>query len=119
MGLFFAPIANAVLSAVPRALEGKASGANNTLRQIGVVFGVAVLGSVFAANGSYASPQAFVDGSQPAVWIGAAAVALAALVALAIPSGHARATRRTFEQSSSPAGERGPVPPVAATSGGK
>ena len=52
MGLFFAPIANVVLSAVRPEEEGKASGANNAIREIGGVFGVAVLASIFAANGS-------------------------------------------------------------------
>ena len=93
MGLFFAPIANAVLSAVPPGEEGKASGANNTLRQLGIVFGVAVLGSIFAANGSYRTPQAFVDGTQPAVWIGAAVVCIGALVTLALPPGHGARVR--------------------------
>src|SRR5688572_13120260 len=41
MGLFFAPIADLVLSSVPAAEEGKASGATNTIREIGGVFGVA------------------------------------------------------------------------------
>jgi len=85
MAMFFAPTANLVLSAVRRDEEGRASGANNTIREIGGVFGVAVLASVFSANGSYASPQAFVDGMVPAIWVGAGAVALAAVAALAIP----------------------------------
>ena len=54
MGLFFAPIANVVLSAVRPEEEGKASGANNAIRELGGVFGVAVLAAVFTANGSYA-----------------------------------------------------------------
>jgi MFS family permease len=62
MGLFFAPIANVVLSAVRPDEEGKASGANNAIREIGGVFGVAVLASVFAAHGGYASPDAFLAG---------------------------------------------------------
>ena len=85
MSLFFAPTANLVLSAVRPEEEGRASGANNTIREIGGVFGVAVLASVFSANGSYASPQAFVDGMIPAVWVGAAALALASITALAVP----------------------------------
>ena len=40
MGLFFAPVANVVLSAVRLAEQGQASGANNALREIGGVFGV-------------------------------------------------------------------------------
>jgi EmrB/QacA subfamily drug resistance transporter len=85
MGLFFAPIANVVLSAVSPSLEGKASGASNTIREIGGVFGVAVLAAVFSANGSYGSPQAYVDGLIPAVWVGAVVVGLGALAALALP----------------------------------
>ncbi len=93
MGLFFAPIANVVLSAVRPEEEGKASGANNTIREIGGVFGVAVLASVFSANGSYTSPQAYVDGLIPAVWVGAVAVALGALAAVAIPGRTVAAVR--------------------------
>ena len=85
MGLFFAPIANVVLSAVPREDEGKASGANNTIRELGGVFGVAVLAAIFTANGSYGAPRLYVDGLVPAVAAGAAVVALSALVALALP----------------------------------
>ncbi len=85
MGLFFAPIANVVLSAVRTDQEGKASGANNAIREVGGVFGVAVLASVFSANGSYASPDLYVQGLIPAVFIGAVIVAVGAVVALAIP----------------------------------
>ena len=62
MSLYFAPVANLVLSAVRRTEEGKASGVNNTVREVGGVFGVAVLASVFSAVGGYASPQLFVNG---------------------------------------------------------
>jgi EmrB/QacA subfamily drug resistance transporter len=86
MGLFFAPIANVVLSAVRPEEEGKASGANNAIREVGGVFGVAVLASIFAANGSYVSGQSFVDGMVPALRVGAVAVAAGAVVALAIGS---------------------------------
>ena len=37
------------------------------------------------ASASYASPQAFTDGLVPAVWVGAAVLAVGALVSLAIP----------------------------------
>ena len=85
MGLFFAPIANVVLSAVRRDEEGKASGANNAIREVGGVFGVAVLASVFSANGSYLSPELYVQGLVPAVWAGAAVVAVSAVAAVFIP----------------------------------
>ncbi|MEO5884771.1 MAG: DHA2 family efflux MFS transporter permease subunit [Candidatus Limnocylindrales bacterium] len=85
MGLFFAPIANVVLSAVRPEEEGKASGANNAIRELGGVFGVAVLAAVFSANGSYVSPVAYVDGLVPAMQVGAVVVAFGALAALALP----------------------------------
>ncbi len=85
MSLMFAPISNVVLSSVTREEEGKASGVNNTIREVGGVFGVAVLATVFAAKGSYLSPQAFVDGLTAAVWVGAAVVGLGALAALTVP----------------------------------
>ncbi len=85
MSLYFAPVASLVLSAVRRSEEGKASGVNNTIREVGGVFGVAVLASVFAAAGSYVSPQAFVDGMVPAIWVAAGAVGAATVAAIAIP----------------------------------
>src|SRR5918912_1539941 len=47
MALYFAPVANVVLSSVRPDEEGQASGANNAIRELGGVFGVAVLPSVF------------------------------------------------------------------------
>ena len=86
MGLFFAPVANVVLSAVRSDEQGKASGANNAIRELGGVFGVAVLASVFSSAGGYGTAQTFVDGLVPAVYIGAGVVALGSIAAFAIPS---------------------------------
>jgi EmrB/QacA subfamily drug resistance transporter len=85
MALFFAPVANVVLSAVRPQEEGQASGANNAIREVGGVFGVAVLASIFAHVGGYGSPQAFTDGMTTAVYVGAALVALGSIAAFAIP----------------------------------
>jgi EmrB/QacA subfamily drug resistance transporter len=85
MGMFFAPVANIVLSAVRRVEEGKASGANNAIREVGGVLGVAVLASIFASEGGYATPETFVDGLVPALWVGAIVVAAGAVVSLLIP----------------------------------
>ena len=85
MSLFFAPVANVVLSSVRRQEEGQASGANNAIRELGGVFGVAVLAAIFAGYGGYGTPESFVDGLVPAVWVGAAVVGLGALAALAVP----------------------------------
>jgi EmrB/QacA subfamily drug resistance transporter len=85
MGMFFAPVANVVLSAVRPEEEGKASGANNAIREVGGVLGVAVLASIFAHSGGYGTPVTFNDGLVPAIWVGGAVVAVGALIALAIP----------------------------------
>jgi EmrB/QacA subfamily drug resistance transporter len=84
MALFFAPVANVVLSSVRPEDEGKASGATNAIRELGGVFGVAVLASVFAHVGGYQSGQAFVHGTTTAVYVGGAIVALGALAAALI-----------------------------------
>jgi EmrB/QacA subfamily drug resistance transporter len=84
MALFFAPVANVVLSSVRPEEEGKASGANNAIRELGGVFGVAVLASIFAHQGGYRSGTTFVHGLTPAVLVGAALVAVGALAALLI-----------------------------------
>jgi EmrB/QacA subfamily drug resistance transporter len=84
MALFFAPVANVILSSVRPEQEGQASGANNAIRELGGVFGVAVLAAVFTVNGGYGSGRQFVDGMNPAVMIGAALVAVGAVAAFAI-----------------------------------
>jgi EmrB/QacA subfamily drug resistance transporter len=91
MALFFAPVANVVLSSVRPAEEGQASGANNAIRELGGVFGVAVLASVFSHYGGYATGATFARGMSISVWLGAGIVALGALAALLIPRRKARA----------------------------
>jgi len=88
MGLFFAPVANVVLASVRRHEEGQASGANNAIRELGGVFGVAVLASVFASYGGYRTAETFSHGLNAAVYVGAAMVAVAALAAFLIPRRH-------------------------------
>jgi MFS family permease len=85
MAAFFAPTAALVLSTVRREEEGIASGAANAMRELGGVFGVAVLASVFSSYGSYLSPHTFQQGLRPAVLVGGILVLLAALVLLAVP----------------------------------
>ncbi|MFE5613903.1 MFS transporter [Streptomyces sp. NPDC056524] len=85
MALYFAPAANLVMSSVRPSEQGIASGANNALREVGGALGVAVMSSIFAAQGGYGSPQQFVNGLEPALWVGAGMVALGAAAALVIP----------------------------------
>jgi predicted MFS family arabinose efflux permease len=106
MGMFFAPSANLVMSTVRPQEQGVASGANNAIRELGGALGVATLAAVFSAQGGYESATRFVDGLIPALWVGAAAVALAAVVALLLPrhpvAGHPDAAGVAFGET--PAG---------------
>ena len=72
--------------------EGKASGANNAIRELGGVFGVAVLAAVFSHVGGYQTPESFVHGMTIAVYIGGALVAVGAVAAALIK-------RRPLEQA--------------------
>jgi hypothetical protein len=85
MALYFAPAANLVMSSVRPSEQGIASGANNALREVGGALGIAVMSSIFSAQGGYGSAQSFVDGLRPALTTGAAVVGLAAVAALLIP----------------------------------
>jgi EmrB/QacA subfamily drug resistance transporter len=85
MALVFAPAANAVLSAVRTEQAGQASGATNAIRELGGVLGIAVLATVFTSHGSYASPQAYVNGLIPAMWVGTAVLAAGAVIAAVFP----------------------------------
>jgi EmrB/QacA subfamily drug resistance transporter len=104
MALTFAPAANAVLGAVRQEEAGQASGATNTIREIGGVLGVAVLATVFTDAGGFGSPAAFVDGLVPAVWVGAAVLAVGALIALLIPGRPAVGRDHAVEGSSTTTG---------------
>ena len=106
MALYFAPAANLVMSSVRPQEQGIASGANNALREVGGALGIAIMSSIFAAQGGYASAQNFVDGLRPALVTGSAVVAVAGLAALLIP-GRRRmpSTEPATGQESTPAAE--------------
>jgi EmrB/QacA subfamily drug resistance transporter len=85
MALVFPTAPEAVLASVRRSDEGKASGATNAIREVGAVFGVAVLASVFSSAGGYESPAAFNDGVVDALPIAAVVLAVGAALALLTP----------------------------------
>lgn len=85
MALVFSMAPEAVLASVRPVEAGKASGATNAIREIGAVMGVAVLASVFAANGGYESPQAFNDGLVAALPVAVVVLAVGAVLALLTP----------------------------------
>jgi hypothetical protein len=67
---------------VPLAEAGVASGTNSTVRELGAVFGVAVLATVFARPGVYSSQATFVDGFTHALWVAVGFSALGVVAAL-------------------------------------
>jgi EmrB/QacA subfamily drug resistance transporter len=91
MSLVFAPSSTAVLANIVEADTAKASGTNSTMREVGTALGIAVLTAVFTGAGGELTPTGYVDAARPAVLVGAAALALTAIVATFLPAG--RATR--------------------------
>jgi MFS family permease len=87
MTLFFVPVASLVLGSVPKDHEGLASGTNAAFRELGGVFGIALLGAVFSSSGGYLSAQDYVNGLRPAMYLGALVVAIGVVTALLVP-GH-------------------------------
>jgi MFS family permease len=79
---------NSVVGSVASEALGKAAGVNSMMRELGGVFGIALVVAVFAGTGGYASAQAFTDGFGPAIGVSAGLALAGALVALAIPSRH-------------------------------
>ncbi len=79
---FYAPLMNLLMGSVNPGEQGVASGASAATREIGAALGIALLAYVFATNGGYTSGQDFVNGFVPALWVGAVAVAVAAVVML-------------------------------------
>jgi EmrB/QacA subfamily drug resistance transporter len=79
----FPTVANMVTGAVSTDDAGVAAGTNSSLRELGSVFGVAIVAVVFAGYGGYASPATFIAGFRPAMAV-AAAIALAAVLPAAL-----------------------------------
>ncbi len=87
MGLVFAPVSTAVLANIVPVDTAKASGANSTIREVGIALGIAVLTAVFTGAGGELTPTGYVDAAIPAVLTGAGVVAATAVIALLLPAG--------------------------------
>ena len=85
VSMAFPAAQNSVVGAVAKEDLGKAAGANSTMRELGGVFGIAIRVAVFAGVGSFASPDAFLDGFAPAIAVTGALSLAGAIVALALP----------------------------------
>ncbi len=106
MGLAFAPLSAAVMGSVADQQHGQASGAYNTLRELGGVFGVAVLGAVF--QHVVVRPTLFLEGVHTAIFAGAGVLVGGVLVALLLPPLRQSAGRAvTMVQEMLPAGSAG------------
>jgi EmrB/QacA subfamily drug resistance transporter len=106
MGLVFAPSSTAVLANMASIDNAKASGTNSTLREIGVALGVAVLTAVFTGAGGQLTPTGYVDAAIPAIVVGAGVLAVAAVIALALPSKRkAAATAALSARQSTPSAQ--------------
>jgi EmrB/QacA subfamily drug resistance transporter len=87
MGLYLALNARQMLEFVTTDEEGVASGVNASVRQVGVVLGVAVFSRIFAGEGGgYGSAAAFVSGLRPALWAAAGVLAVAVVAAALTPA---------------------------------
>jgi EmrB/QacA subfamily drug resistance transporter len=74
-----------VLGSVSEESVGKAAGTNSVMRELGGVFGIAITVAVFSGAGSYATPQAFVDGFGPAMAVAAAVAVVGAVAGSFLP----------------------------------
>ena len=76
---------NSAVGSVAAEAIGKAAGTNSMMRELGGVFGIAIVVAVFAGAGGYASAETFVDGFRPAIAAGAALALAGAATGLALP----------------------------------
>ncbi|MGL4339018.1 MAG: DHA2 family efflux MFS transporter permease subunit [Rhodoglobus sp.] len=98
MGLVFAPMSTAVLANITSNDQAKASGTNATLREVGIALGIAVLTATFLGNDGQLTPAGYVDAAIPAIFVGAGALAVSAMIALALPSGRSPRSQGDMQQ---------------------
>ena len=103
MGLAFAPLSATVMGAVAGNRQDQASSVYNTLRELGGVFGIAILGAVFQHLAPH--PTAFLTGFHAAVYVGAGVLAGGALISVLLPG-------RTQRQAAETATVAEPIAPA-------
>jgi EmrB/QacA subfamily drug resistance transporter len=102
----------AIMGAAPPEAVGQASGTFNMVRQLGGVFGLAIVVAVFSARGGYGSPQAFSNGFSASLGTSAALSLAGAVAGLAVSSAR---RARTAAAEAAPA----QVPAGSAAAGGR
>jgi EmrB/QacA subfamily drug resistance transporter len=97
------PIANTAVSGMPAAQAGVAAAVATTSRQVGITFGVAVLGTIAGGSHGAAIGRGFAHGTHPGWWIVAALGLVVATLGYLTTTGWARETaRRTAERLEEP-----------------
>jgi EmrB/QacA subfamily drug resistance transporter len=82
-GLAFAQLSAAALAAASATQQGQASGLYNTIRELGSVFGVAVLGAIFQSIAR--TPVLFMDGFRAAIFAGAGILVVGGVITSLLP----------------------------------
>jgi EmrB/QacA subfamily drug resistance transporter len=110
MGFVNAPITNSAVSGMPRSQAGVASGIASTSRQVGSSVGVAVMGSILAANLHGSMTAGFASATRPGWWIVAGAGVVVIVLALITTSRRGKASAERGATLVAKAEERIPVP---------
>jgi MFS family permease len=76
---------SSVIGSVSFEAIGKAAGSDSAMRELGGVFGIAIVVAVFAGAGGFASAEVFIDGFAPAIAVTAALSLAGAIAGLALP----------------------------------
>jgi EmrB/QacA subfamily drug resistance transporter len=102
IGIASSQLTNVILSDIDDEKSGVASGANNTVRQVGAALGIAIVGTILATQGEGAGLQSVSDATSIALWFTVAAsllgIAFSFLIPpIAIPARPTDATSRTME----------------------
>jgi EmrB/QacA subfamily drug resistance transporter len=91
-GLIVAPLIDLVLSGVPRQHAGSASGLLNTIQQLGIALGIALLGTIFFdqltsafASRTATAASAFTSAFDLTLWFDVGAMALVCCLMFALP----------------------------------
>ena len=113
-GMVNSPITNGVMSGVPKAQAGVASGINSSSRQLGQSLGVAVVGSVLATSLRGPMRLGFLHAAHAGWWIMAGCGYSVLLLGLVSTSRWARATA-----ARTGAGDQGTALPEPAAAGGQ
>jgi EmrB/QacA subfamily drug resistance transporter len=97
--MVFSTVAGEVMTSVDADQIGIASGTNNALRELGGVFGVALLATVFNRPGVYSSPDTFVSGFHSALWVAVAFAAVGVVLTSFLEPKRRRAADASLEAS--------------------